>query len=74
MFEQLVEVIRAQQRSGRIKRQDPQTQAYVAWSAVHGLAMLVVEGQIKTTVDVEALARQATATLLDGMRPRKARG
>jgi AcrR family transcriptional regulator len=74
LFEQLVEVIRAQQRSGRIKRQDPQTQAYVAWSAVHGLAMLVVEGQIKTTVDVEALARQATATLLDGMRPRKARG
>jgi AcrR family transcriptional regulator len=74
LFEQLVEVIRAQQRSGRIKRQDPKTQAYVAWSAVHGLAMLVVEGQIKTTVDVEALARQATATLLDGMRPRKARG
>jgi len=74
LFEQLVEVIRAQQRSGRIKRQDPQTQAYVAWSAVHGLAMLVIEGQIKTTVDVEALARQATATLLDGMRPRKARG
>jgi len=36
--------------------------------------MLVIEGQIKTTVDVEALARQATATLLDGMRPRKARG
>jgi hypothetical protein len=70
LFDRFVSVIRAHQRSGAIKRQDPQAQAYVAWSAVHGLASLVIEGQINPTVDVDALIRQATRTLLDGMRPR----
>ena len=28
-----------------------------------------IEGQILTAVDVDALIRQATSTLLDGMRP-----
>ncbi len=70
LFEALVSVMRAYQRSGTIKRQDPRAQAYVAWGAVHGLASLVIEGQIMATVDVEALIRQTTSTLLDGMRPR----
>jgi len=68
LFEQLVEVIRAYQESGGIKRQDPRAQAYVAWSAVHGLASLLIEGQIMSTVDVDALIRQTTQTVLDGMR------
>jgi AcrR family transcriptional regulator len=74
LFEQLVDVIQDDQRSGAIKRQDPRTQAYVAWSAVHGLASLVIEGQILATVDVDGLARQTTLTLLDGMRVRRERG
>ena len=68
LFEQFVDVIQAHQRSGVIKRQDPRTQAYVAWSAVHGLASLVIEGQILTAVDVDGLIRQTTRTVLDGMR------
>ena len=68
LFEQLVTVFRVHQRSGAIKRQDPRVQAYVAWSAVHGLASLVIEGQIMATVDVDALVEQTTQTLLDGMR------
>jgi AcrR family transcriptional regulator len=74
LFEHLVGVIRAHQRSGGIKRQDPRAQAYIAWSAVHGLASLVVDGQIQATVDVHALIQQTTRTLLDGMRVRHRRG
>jgi AcrR family transcriptional regulator len=68
LFEQLVDVIRAYQESGGIRRQDPRAQAYVAWSAVHGLASLLIEGQIMSTVDVDALIRQTTQTVLHGMR------
>ena len=73
LFERLVALFRAQQRSGGIKRQDPRAQAYIAWSAVHGLASLVIEGQIQPAVDVDALIRQTTGTLLDGMRVRRRR-
>ncbi len=71
IFDQLVSVFQAHQRSGAIKRQDPQQQAYVAWSAVHGLASLWIEGQIMATDDIEALIRQTTRTLLEGMRARR---
>jgi AcrR family transcriptional regulator len=74
IFDQLVGVFQAHQRSGAIKRQDPQAQAYVAWSAVHGLASLWIEGQIQATADIDGLTRQTTRTLLDGMRVRRRRG
>jgi AcrR family transcriptional regulator len=74
IFEQLVGVIQAHQRSGGIKRQDPRAQAYVAWSAVHGLASLWIEGQIQATDDIDGLIRQTTRTVLDGMRVRRRRG
>jgi AcrR family transcriptional regulator len=73
IFDQLVSVFQAHQRSGAIKRQDPQKQAYVAWSAVHGLASLWIEGQIMATDDIEGLIRQTTRTLLDGIRVRRRR-
>ncbi len=68
LFEQLVDVIKSYQDSGGIRRQDPRAQAYVAWSAVHGLASLLIDGQIMSTVDVDDLIRRTTQTLLDGMR------
>jgi AcrR family transcriptional regulator len=74
IFEQLVAVIQAHQKSGGIKRQDPRAQAYVAWSAVHGLASLWIEGQIQATDDVDGLIRQTTRTVLDGMRVRRRSG
>lgn len=70
LFEQLVVIFEAHQKAGRIKRQDPRGQAYVAWSAVHGLASLLIDGQITATDDVEGLIRQTTRTLLDGIRKR----
>jgi AcrR family transcriptional regulator len=74
LFEHLVDVIQAYQDSGMIKRQDPRAQAYVAWSAVHGLASLLLDGQILTAVDVDRLIRQTTRTVLDGMRVPRRRG
>ncbi len=74
LFEQFVGVIQAHQRSGAIKRQDPRAQAYVAWSAVHGLASLWIEGQILASDDIDGLIRQTTRTVLDGMRVRHRRG
>jgi AcrR family transcriptional regulator len=71
LFEHLVEVIEAHQQSGEIKPQDPRAQAYVAWSAVHGLASLLLDGQITATDDVDGLIRQTTRTLLDGMGARR---
>ncbi len=70
LFEQLVEVIRAYQKSGGIKREDPRVLAYVAWSAVHGLASLLIDGQIQSADDVEGLIEHTTKTVLDGMRVR----
>ena len=68
LFDELVRIVQSYQRSGTIKRQDPRLQAYVAWGAVHGLASLLIEGQILTAVDVDELIQQTTSTLLDGMR------
>lgn len=73
LFEQVVEVIRAYQRNGVIKRQDPHMQAYVAWSAMHGLASLWIDGQIRATDDIDGLIQQTTRTVLDGMRVRRPR-
>lgn len=74
LLAQLVDLFKAHQRAGTIKRQNPQVQAYVAWSAVHGLASLVLEGQIQAVDEIDALIRQTTRTLLDGMRASSRRG
>ncbi len=68
LFELLVEIFQAHQETGGIRRQDPRAQAYVAWSSVHGLASLLIDGQITSAVDVDGLIRQTTQTVLDGMR------
>ena len=70
LFEQLVDEIQAFQRHEGIEGQDPRAQAYVAWAAVHGLASLLIEGQIMADVDVDALIRRTTQTVLDGLRAR----
>ena len=68
LLEHLIGVIRVDQERDEIERKDPRAQAYVAWSAVHGLASLLIERQIDPNVDVDALIRQTTQTLLGGMR------
>ena len=68
LFGHLVTVIESQQAAGRVKREDPQVLAYIAWSAMHGLASLLIDGQIDAATDIDRLIRHATQTVLDGMR------
>lgn len=68
LLEHLVGVIESHQKSGEIAPGNPRSRAYVAWSAVHGLASLLIEGQIDPKVDVDGLIRQTTETLLAGLR------
>ena len=70
----LVGVIEQHQQAGEIEAGDARARAYVAWSAVHGLASLLIERQIDPNVDVEALIRQTTRTLLAGLRTSRSTG
>jgi AcrR family transcriptional regulator len=74
LFEQLVGVILAHQKSGGLDWQNPRAQAYVAWSAVHGLASLWLEGHILATDDIDGHIRQTARTVIEGMRWRMAGG
>ncbi len=70
LLERLVRVIERHQQAGDIERHDPLSQAYTAWSAVHGLASLLIERQIDPQIDVDELIAQTISTLVDGLRPR----
>ena len=68
-FSVLVEAIVAGQTASKIKPGDPQQLAWVAWSLVHGLAMLVIERQLPlmNETSVVNFAEQATQTLMNGL-------
>jgi AcrR family transcriptional regulator len=46
-FQALMDALIEQQRAGSVRRDDPLTQARFVWSVVHGVAMLVIEGQLR---------------------------
>jgi hypothetical protein len=64
------------QRAGVLPGEDPRGPALAAWSAIHGLALLLVDGLLARQGlagpgrRVEALAREVIASLLDGLRHR----
>jgi AcrR family transcriptional regulator len=73
-FQVLVDCIIAAQAAGVLRPGDPLQQSLFAWSGVHGLSMLLVEGSLKTMgieVPVEAHARQLSEDLIDGLTARK---
>ncbi len=67
-YDELVAIIERYQAIGAIKPESSHALAYIAWSTVHGLASLLVDGQMRFPDDVEALARLTTTILLDGMK------
>jgi AcrR family transcriptional regulator len=75
-FGLLVGEIGAAQRAGVLPGRDPRRPALAAWSAVHGLALLLMDGLLARQGlagpgrSVESLARQVMASLLDGLRGR----
>lgn len=67
-FMVLANIIIEGQAAGVIKPGEPQQLAQVAWSLVHGLAMLLINGQLSVlNVNVEALASFVTRTLVEGL-------
>ena len=74
-FQVLVDALVTLQESGVVRADDPQLQARFVWANVHGIAMLVIDGQLQDSDDRgEALSRYATERMRDALRgPRAGR-
>ncbi|MEO0533317.1 MAG: TetR/AcrR family transcriptional regulator [Cyanobacteria bacterium P01_A01_bin.123] len=70
-FAVLLDAIANGQAIGKIKGGDAHHLAWVTWSLVHGLAMLLIEQQLPIVdeQDVVALSELATRSLIHGIRP-----
>ena len=67
-FQVLVDALVHQQQSGIVRADDPVLLARFVWSVVHGMAMLVIDGQLRGADDRgEALNRYATQRLRDAI-------
>jgi AcrR family transcriptional regulator len=66
-YDELVALIETGQAAGVLRSGDAGALAYVAWATVHGLASLLVDGQMEAPEDVEPLARLTARTLLEGL-------
>ncbi len=62
-FQVLVDAIVEQQRAGLVRADDPQLLARFIWSVVHGIAMLVIDGQLRGDGRGEALNQYAVARI-----------
>jgi AcrR family transcriptional regulator len=68
-FQVLVDSLVEQQQAGLVRRDDPQLLARFIWSVVHGIAMLVIDGQLRGQDERgEALSRFATERIRDAIR------
>jgi AcrR family transcriptional regulator len=50
-FQVLVDAILAQQKDGRVRRDNPLALAQYIWATVHGIAMLAIDGQLKQPIE-----------------------
>jgi AcrR family transcriptional regulator len=67
-FQALVDALVAQQRAGVVRGDDALTQARFVWAVVHGIAMLVIDGQLQGSDEQGvALNAYATARLRDAL-------
>ncbi|MEL6384596.1 MAG: TetR/AcrR family transcriptional regulator [Cyanobacteria bacterium J06626_18] len=68
-FAVLSDAIAREQATGKVKAGDTQRLSWVAWSLVHGLAMLLIEGQLPLSDEQEivALTELATRSLNQGL-------
>jgi AcrR family transcriptional regulator len=73
-FALLVQAIAEAQASGQVRAGDPEDLAVAAWSLVHGLAALLVDGKLKDHIrsapEAEALAHRVTELFMVGLAPR----
>jgi AcrR family transcriptional regulator len=68
-FQVLVDALVEQQESGLVRKDDPVLQARFIWSIVHGMAMLVIDGQFRGYDErAEALRAYAVDRIRDAIR------
>jgi AcrR family transcriptional regulator len=58
-FQVLVDALADQQNNGLIRRDDPVLMARYVWAVVHGISMLVIDGQLREVGQREALEQYA---------------
>jgi AcrR family transcriptional regulator len=72
-FGLLVAAVTEAQRTGDVRRGNPRDLAVAAWALVHGLAALLVDGQLRDRVrsarEAERLAARVTKLLQTGLSP-----
>jgi hypothetical protein len=67
-FQALVDALVDQQREGLVRGDDPVTLARFVWSVTHGIAMLVIDGQLRDCDDGgAALNRYAAQRIRDAI-------
>ena len=66
-FQVLVDAIVEQQGQGLIRGDDPLQMARYIWAVVHGIAMLVIDGQLPPTALPDELATFAMHRIRDGI-------
>lgn len=66
-FGALVGALVAQQQAGLVRNDDPHQLALYVWAVVHGVAMLALDGILRTPEDVHTLAEFAIAKLWAGI-------
>ncbi|HEX4994254.1 MAG TPA: TetR/AcrR family transcriptional regulator [Methylomirabilota bacterium] len=73
-FALLVQAVTECQAAGQVRGGDPEAFAVAAWSIVHGLAALLIDGKLKdhatTTAEAERLAHTITDCFMLGLAPR----
>ena len=68
-FQVLVDALIEQQRAGLVRNDDPLLMARMIWSLVHGIAMLVIDGQLRGQDERgETLNRYAIERIRDAIR------
>ena len=72
-FTILIETIAQGQKAGVIRSGDTRELAYVCWSLVHGVSMLYLDRQLRSSTieSVEKLAKLATAMMIEGLELKK---
>lgn len=67
-FMALVDALVEQQRAGLARADDPLMQARFVWSVVHGVAMLIIDGQLHDSdATADALSRYAVERILEAV-------
>ena len=74
-FDRLIDTVRASMAGGRSPGSDPMLPSVLAWSAVHGLASLWLDGPLTTRIpagaDVESIAEWVATAIDDALAPER---